>query len=405
MTTPQFVPKNPELWLKPGADRRLKSGHCWIYSNEIDSKRSPLPAFSAGDPATLYNAGGMALASVSVEPNSLICARVISRTADITLDSDLLGTRVATARQLRERHFPEPYYRLVYGDSDAVPGIVADRFGDYLVVQLNTVGADRYAEPLVEALVAELAPAGILLRRDSRSRTEQGEEAPAEVAYGEVPERVEILENGVRFMVPLHSGQKTGWFYDHRSNRATLARQCQGRRVLDVYSYIGGWGIQAAAAGAAAVTCVDNSAAALELVGENAGLNGVDDRVSVQRGRADQVLRDLADQSETFDVVVLDPPAFVQRRRDLPKGRKAYQRINELALRALAPTGLLVSASCSMHLAEQDLVDAMAAAAKRAGRRLQVTGFGGQAADHPVLPPVPETRYLKAIFAEVSPAD
>jgi 23S rRNA (cytosine1962-C5)-methyltransferase len=399
------VLKNPELWLRPGADRRLKGGHCWIYSNEVDSKRSQITAFSAGDPVTVYNASGKALASAYMEPQSLICARVTSRTADRQLDGELLAARIRSALALRERYFPGPYYRLLYGDSDGVSGIVVDRYGDYLVIQLNTAGADCYCEALVDALVAVLAPRGVLVRRDSRSRQEQGLSGDSEVVFGDVPELVELEENGCRFQVRVLAGQKTGWFYDHRDSRAGLARHCRDRRVLDVYSYVGGWGVQAAAAGAAAVTCIDNSEAALALAQDNARLNGVGERVSTLHSRADVALRELADAGERFDVLVLDPPAFVQRRRDLGKGRKAYQRINELALNILRPGGLLVSASCSMHMAEEDLVAAVGAAARRCERQLRITAFGTQSADHPVLPQIPETRYLKALFAEVSLAD
>ena len=396
--------KNPELWLRPGADRRLKGGHCWIYSNEVDSKRSPLPGYEDGQPVTVYSAAGKALASAYMEPHSLICARLISATPDRQLDEALLRERVRSALALRERYFPGPFYRLLYGDSDGVSGVVVDRFGDFLVIQLNTAGADRYCEVLVDTLVTVLSPKGILVRRDSRSRQQQGRAGASEDVHGTVPEQLELEENGCRFQVRVRSGQKTGWFYDHRDNRALLARHCKDRRVLDVYSYVGGWGVQAAAAGAAEVSCIDNSEPALALARQNARLNGVEDRVATLRSRADVALRELADAGERFDVVVLDPPAFVQRRRDLGKGRKAYQRINELALRVLQPRGMLASASCSMHLAEQDLVAALAAAARRGERKLQITGFGGQSADHPVLPQVPETRYLKAVFAEVSPA-
>jgi 23S rRNA (cytosine1962-C5)-methyltransferase len=396
------VLKNPELWLRPGADRRLKGGHCWVYSNEIDSERSHLPDFAAGDPVTVYSSSGRALASAYMEPHSLICARLVSRTADRQLDTELLLERIRSALALRQRYFPGPFYRLLYGDSDGVSGIVVDRFGDYLVIQLNTAGADRYCAALVDALVLVLAPTGVLVRRDSRIRQEQGLVGDSEVVFGEVPEQVELEENGCRFHAQVLGGQKTGWFYDHRDNRALLARHCKDRRMLDVYSYVGGWGVQGAAAGAREVTCIDNSRAALALALENARLNGVNDRVTTMQSRADVALRELADAGERFDVVVLDPPAFVQRRRDLGKGRKAYQRINELALGVLQPGGLLVSASCSMHMAEEDLVAAMGAAAQRCQRQLRITAFGTQAADHPVLPQVPETRYLKALFAEVS---
>lgn len=395
--------KSPELWLRKGADRRLRGGHCWIYSNEIDSKRSQLSDFTPGDTVTVRSASGEALASAYMEPQSLICARVYGRDPDTELSAGFFSDRIRSALALRETFFEAPYYRLLYGDSDGVSGVVADRFADTIVLQLNTAGIERHLEPLLEAFKETLNPAGILLRCDSRMRREQGLEERLEVVHGEVPESVPVEENGAKFMVPVFSGQKTGWFYDHRYNRARLQHYCTGRRVLDVYSYIGGWGIQAAVAGAAQVCCVDNSAPALAGVEQNAVLNGVQERVSTLRGRADQVMGELHEAGETFDIVVLDPPAFIQRRRDLGKGSKAYRRINELAMQLLAPGGMLVSASCSMLLSEVDLIEVLRGAAQRRNLDLRVVETGTQAPDHPLHPAIPETRYLKALFALVRP--
>ncbi len=395
---------NPELWLRAGADRRVRQGHAWIYSNEVDSKRSHLGDFSAGDVVNVTSSSGEVLASACMEPQSLICARSLSRNANVQPSIEWFSQRLSAALALRERYFDKPFYRLIYGDSDGVSGVVIDRFGDYLVLQLNTAGAEHYLSLFVDALVAALQPTGILLRADSRSRQEQGLEDRVEVVHGEVPDTVELEENGVRFLAPLHGGQKTGWFYDHREGRARFASQCVGRRVLDVYSYIGGWGLQAAHAGASEVLCIDNSSAALESLGLSAELNGLSEKVHTQQGRADAQLRALAEAGERYDAIVLDPPAFIQRKRDLGKGRKAYQRINELALALLAPDGLLVSASCSMHLSDDDLTEAVANAARRQGRVLRQTWRGGQGIDHPVHPLIPETRYLKAQFFEASPA-
>ncbi len=392
--------KNPELCLRPRADRRLRQGHCWIYSNEVDTQRTPLTSFAAGDPVNVTSASGEVLASAYMEPQSLICARVLSREPDRRWDAALLEQRIQSALSLRQRYFPQPYYRLIYGDSDQLSGVIADRFGDYLVLQLNTAGAERHCDALLAALLAVLSPAGVLLRRDSRSRQEQGLDLNSDVLHGDVPADVELMENDTRFLAPVHGGQKTGWFYDHRLNRARLRELCSGMRLLDVYSYVGGWGVQAATAGAAEVHCVDNSDTALEYATRSAALNGVEDRLHTHRGRADQLMREMVDAGERFDAVVLDPPAFIQRKRDLGKGRKAYQRINELGLKLVKPGGLLVSASCSMHLPESDLVEAIAAAARRTGQELRLTWQGGQGPDHPVHPVVPETRYLKAVFAE-----
>lgn len=396
--------KTAELWLRKGADRRLRGGHCWIYSNEIDSGRSPLANFNAGDLVTVLSNSGDCLGCAYMEPQSLICARLYSHRQEVILDVAFFHKKIESALALRQRFFEQPFYRLIYGDSDGLSGVVVDRFGNHLVVQLNTAGIERHQEALLQALQDCLKPAGILLRLDSRARRDQGLHEQVEVVQGLVPDTVALIENGVHFEAPLKSGQKTGWFYDHRSNRKRLQSLCRDRRVLDVYSYIGAWGIQAAAAGAREVCCVDSSEPALAGVERNAALNGVQDRVSTRAGRADQVMRELADGGERYDIVILDPPAFIPRRRDLGKGRKAYRRINELALGLLQPGGLLVSASCSMHLSEADLLEMLAAAGQRSGHRLQVTELGGQGPDHPLHPAIPETRYLKAAFAMVNPA-
>jgi len=294
---------------------------------------------------------------------------------------------------------PGRCYRLVYGDSDGIPGLVVDRFGAYLVMQFHNAGIEQHESAVIEALRRVLNPAGILLRADSRSRREQGLVERVEVVFGEVPEVVNLQENGVAFAAPVLQGQKTGWFYDHRMARARLRDYAPGQRVLDVYSYIGGWGIQAAASGASAVLCVDSSATALAGVAANARLNGLEDRVAVRQGQAAEVLQALRREGQQFDLVIVDPPAFIQRRKDIKKGIKAYQRINELGLALLSPGGVLVSASCSMHLSRADLVLAVQGAARRSGCELRVLEQGGQGPDHPVHPLIPETDYLKSVFS------
>lgn len=391
MTSPR------DLYLRRGGERRLRAGHLWVYSNEVDTARTPLSVFHAGDPVTVRAANGQVLGSAYMDPHSLICARLYAPGRPCTLE-DILPAALADALAGRELAFAEPCYRLVYGDSDLLPGLVVDRFGDYLVVQLNNAGIERYEGAIVEALVALLQPAGILLRADSRSRREQGLDERVEVVHGEVPPQLPLVENGVRFLAPVHAGQKTGWFYDHRMARERLRTYAPGRSVLDVYSYIGGWGVQAAAFGAREVVCLDSSAAALEGVEANAGYNDLEAVVSTLRGNAAESMTALAEQGRQFELVILDPPAFIQRRRDVKKGIKAYRRINELGLRLLAPGGVLVSASCSMHLARSDLVAAVQSAAVRAGCRVSLIEQGAQGADHPIHPAIPETEYLKSAF-------
>jgi 23S rRNA (cytosine1962-C5)-methyltransferase len=401
-TTPcSLVPMKP-LRLKRNEDRRLRAGHLWVFSNEVDVAQTPLTELEPGEPVQVQDSRGVPVGSGYANPRSLICARLVSRRSDEPLDGALLRQRLSRALALRERVYGgEPFYRLAFGESDGLPGLVVDRFGDVLVAQLTTAGMERVRGEVVEALTELAHPTGILLRNDTASRALEGLDQYVETAAGSVPERVEIRENGVRFAIPLAGGQKTGWFYDHRDNRARLRRYAQGARVLDVFSYAGGWGVQAAAWGADQVVCVDSSAPALELVRENAALNGAGDRVRVLQSDAFDALRELHAAGERFGVIVLDPPAFIKRKKDLKQGEKAYLRINRLAVELLAEDGILVSASCSFHMSRDALLGAMLRVVREAGRELQILEEGHQAADHPVHPAIPETSYLKAFFGRV----
>ncbi|HEX7241677.1 MAG TPA: class I SAM-dependent rRNA methyltransferase [Longimicrobiaceae bacterium] len=391
----------PPLRLKKNEDRRIRAGHLWVFSNEVDVAHTPLVAFEPGAAVQLQDSRGAPLGAAYVNPRSLIAARLVSRDPSRPLDGALLRERIARALALRERLFPAPFYRLVYGEGDGLPGLVVDRFGDVLVAQLTTAGMERVRDEVVAALEETLRPTGILLRNDVSGRVLEGLDSYVEVARGEVPDHVELEENGVRFRAPLAAGQKTGWFYDHRMSRARLQAYARGRRVLDVFSYVGGWGVQAAAAGAAGVVCVDASDFALAEVRENAALNGVEDRVRTRRGDAFEVLRELVGAGERFEVVVLDPPAFIKRKKDQKAGEEAYRRMTQLGMEALASDGVLVSASCSFHMPREALQDALLRAGRRLGREVQVLEEGSQGPDHPVHPAIPETRYLKAFFARV----
>jgi 23S rRNA (cytosine1962-C5)-methyltransferase len=392
-------PSLPVLMLNRNEERRLLAGHLWVFSNEIDTRRSALKTLAPGQLVTLHSAAGKVLGTAYVNPNTLICARLVSRRGDAQFDGALLRRRLLSALELRERLFAQPYYRLVYGESDGLPGLVIDRYGDVLVVQVTTAGMEQVRDTLLEVLQDCLQPAGILLRDDSPMRVLEGL-PQGSVTIGAVPEFAILEEGGVRFRVPLGGGQKTGWFYDQRSNRQALHKYVPGRRVLDVFSYVGAWGLQAARAGASAVTCVDASAAALEVLQQSAqdnGLTGVD----VAGGDAFEVLQQLRGERRRFDVVIVDPPAFIKRRKDIRQGEQGYTRLNQLALELLEPGGILVSCSCSMHLAEARLQQILLQAAGRQSRQLQLLERGFQCFDHPVHPAIAETAYLKALFCRV----
>ena len=384
------------LYLNKHAERRIKAGHVWIYSNEVDTRRSPLNGFEAGGQAELRAANDKALGTVFVNPHTLICARLISRDPRQALTPQLLEQRLAQALSLRERLFDRPFYRLVFGDSDGLPGLVIDRFDSVCVVQIGTAGMERMKASIVKALQRLLHVNEVVFKNDGRMRQVEGLPEVVEAGLGSLPETLTVEENGVVFEVPL-LGQKTGWFYDHRVNRQRLARYAPGKRVLDVFSYMGGWGVQAGVAGAASVSFVDSSAQALEWASRNAERNGCGP-VQLHQGDAFDVLKALCDARERYDVVVLDPPALIPRRRDQKQGELAYQRLNQLALRLVASDGVLVSASCSMHLSRDRLLDIVRASGRKVDRFLQILEQGHQGPDHPIVPAVPETDYLKAFF-------
>ena len=389
------------LTLKGQADRRLRAGHLWIYSNEVDVAASPLKNFQPGEQVQVKSASGKSMGMAYINPHSLICARLFSRETKYRLDKSLFVHRLNMALSLRDSISDQPYYRLVYGDSDFLPGLVVDRFGDVLVVQIATVGMELVKQALVEALIQVLKPRGILLKNNSRIRKAEALPDYVEVAYGEVPQYVPAIENGVHFNIPVLDGQKTGWFYDHRASRARLANYVKGKSVLDVFSYIGGWGVQAATFGAESVTCIDASEFALDQVEANAELNHVREKVGTLQGAAFEAMKMLIDEGERFDIVIIDPPAFIPRRKDIKSGEQAYRRANELAIRLIKKGGILVSGSCSMHLGRDRLTDILRASARHLDRDLQILEQGGQSFDHPIHPAIPEKDYLKTVFARV----
>jgi 23S rRNA (cytosine1962-C5)-methyltransferase len=387
----------PELKLKPREDRRLRAGHLWVYSNEVDTAATPLTALAAGTIVRLANVEGRFLGWAGVNPHSLIAARILSRDAAHPPGRSLVVHRLKVALALRDRLYPEGYYRALFGEADGLPGLVVDRFGEHVVLQAGTAAMEAMKGEVVDAVQKVLKPAGILWRNDAGAREPEGLERYVEVASGDVPDEARVIEDGIEFGAPIRHGQKTGWFYDQRDNRTRLARY-RPASVLDVYSYVGAWGLSAAVRGARA-TLIDASAAALDLAERNARRLNVE--VETLQGQAFDAMKALADDGRSFDCVVVDPPAFIKRRKDHKAGLAAYQRANQLALRLLNRDGLLVSCSCSFHLSQDELLGAIQRAARHLDRFAQVLEIGGQAADHPSHPAIPETRYLKAVFCRI----
>jgi 23S rRNA (cytosine1962-C5)-methyltransferase len=393
------VAQLPVLRLKRNEDRRLHAGHLWIFSNEVDTAQSPLTKFKAGELVRVLAHNDRALGLAYVNPKSLIAARLLE-TWKIP-DAAWLAGRIRAALALRERLYSKPYYRLVYGESDGLPGLVIDRYGSACVVQIGTAGMELLKTAIQQALIQVLRCEAVLFKNDGSAREMEGLPSYSEVGAGSFDQPAVVIEDGLEFQAPLSDGQKTGWFFDQAANRRALTKYVRkGARVLDVFSYVGAWGVRAAHAGAREVICVDSSASALELAEANAERNGC--KIAARKGDAFDVLEALAKEGARFDVVVIDPPAFAKRKKDQPKALAAYKRLNQLAIEVLANDGILVSCSCSFHVSAEELQDAIAKAARGADKHLQILEMGGQGPDHPVHPAIRETRYLKAYFCRVN---
>lgn len=392
------------LRLKKSEDRRIRGGHPWVYSNEIDTAKTPFKSFTPGQEIIVESHGGTLLGAGYVNPHSLIAVRLFSRDSRQSLDLDFLTNRLAAALALRQRLFQNDYYRLVFSEADGLPGLIADRYGAHLVIQINTAGMETKKPLLVEAIKRVIPDIqSILLRNESPIREQEGLSLYTEPLLGQPPVETEIEENGVRFIIPLWKGQKTGWFYDHRPNRARLKAYAAGKTVLDVFCYLGGFGVQAAAFGAAQVDCIESSRFACDFIERNADLNQVSKLVHVIQDDAFDAMKQLNQSKKKYDIIILDPPAFVKRTKDHKEGLLAYQRINELALKLLTPGGILISCSCSMHVSMEELLALIQRAATRIPCTLQVIERGHQGPDHPVHPAIPESDYLKAIVMVTVP--
>lgn len=387
------------LKLKSREDRRLRAGHLWVYSNEIDTATTASKGVAPGTLCKFVDSRDKPLGIGYVNPTALLCGRLLTGKADAVIDTDWLVRRLQSALALREKLYPTPHYRLAFGDSDGLPGLVVDRYGDVLVVQLTTAGMENLKPLVLEALQRLLKPRGILLRNDTPARELEGLSLYEEI-IGDVPETVDLIESGVSFKVPVRGGQKTGWFYDQHANRDRLGPYVKDARVLDVFSYVGGWAIRAAKFGAREIACVDSSKLALESAATNAKLNGLE--LETRQGDALEVLKTLRGEGRQFDVVVVDPPALIKRKRDTDAGTEHYAALNRQAMHLLAPGGILISCSCSFHMEASELQRILLRESRTVGRRLQILEQGGQSPDHPVHPAIVETRYLKAFYCRLA---
>lgn len=389
----------PVLRLRPKSKpQAIRHGFPWVFADEavMDRRSRAIPA---GGFAVLEDAERKPLGLVTVNPNSKIVGRMMDADSQAQIDGDWLKTRLARALQMRERLYDAPFYRLVHAESDGLPGLVIDRFGDAAVIQPNAAWADRMAPQIADALAEVSGVTTVILNGQGRARGLEGLEERMEVLCGEAPtEPVAVPMNGATYLADLMGGQKTGLFFDQRPNQAFAQRLAKDAVVLDVFSHVGGFGLAALAAGAARATCVDGSAAALDLAKGGAARMDASGRLETIQSDAFKAMEKMAEDGRRFDVVVCDPPAFAPAKPALEAGLRAYERVAKLAAPLVAPGGYLVLCSCS-HAADLTAFrNVSARGIGRGGRRGVLIHTGQAGPDHPMLPQLAETGYLKALF-------
>ena len=397
MTDQTPLPR-PVVRLIPKAEARaIRHGFPWVYANELVTDRRTRN-LTPGTIAQLEDASRTPMGVVTVNPASKIICRMLDQDPDAVIDQAWFVARFQRALAHRARLYDAPFYRLIHAEADGLPGVIIDRFGDVAVVQPNAAWADMLIDDLVAALQAVTGVTTVIMNGSGRARTLEGLEEKTDVLAGTAPDGpLAVPMNGATYMADVMGGQKTGLFFDQRPNHAFAASLSQDARVLDVFSHVGGFGLAALANGAASVLAVDGSAPALELAAQGAKAMKVSDRFETRKGDAFDVLAALAQEGETFDIVVCDPPAFAPSKPSVEAGLRAYERVARLAAALVAPGGYLVLCSCSHAADLTKFRNACSRGIGRGGRRGQIihTGFAGP--DHPLMPHLAESGYLKAL--------
>ncbi len=388
-----------KIRLKRNEDKRIKEGHLWVFSNEIDE---PVETKVEGGVVEVHDSRGGFLAKGYYNRHSLIAVRILSYDKDEKIDEDFFFKRIEQALKYRHRIYPQlSSYRVVYSEGDFLPGLIIDKYEKNLVLQILTSGMERFEDEIIKACEKLFAPARIVLRNDTSFRELEGLVQGVKIVKGDIENPALIEEFGLKFFVDLKEGQKTGFFFDQKENRLMGAIYAKGKKVLDCFCYTGAWSIAAGKNGAKGVLGIDSSEKSLELAKKNAKLNEVDKLCTFAKGDTFEVLRGLVQKNEKFDMVILDPPAFVKSKSKLVEGMKGYKEINLQALKLLDKGGILVSCSCSHNFSKDLFMEMLKSAAKDAHKTLRLIEFRTQAKDHPILLSMPETEYLKCAILEV----
>jgi 23S rRNA (cytosine1962-C5)-methyltransferase len=389
----------PIIRLRPREGWRVRNGAPWAFSNEIVMDESA-KALAPGTLVELAAEDGATIGMGYFNPKSLIAIRLLAK-QETKIDAAFFAEKFRHARALREHFYSAPFYRLVHAEGDGLPGLVIDRFADACVVQITTAGMENFLEELLSGLDAAIAPKTVILRNDTPTRALEGLDSYVRVAKGKTPERIRVEENGVAYLADPQAGQKSGWYYDQRENRAFIARLAKERRVLDAYCYSGGFSLLAAVSGAKRVTGLDSSESALKLAAEAAAANAMTERCRFVKCDVFEELGRLAETGERFDIVVCDPPPFAPSRKDLEAAARAYRKLARMAASVVAPGGFLMLASCSHNISLERFDAECAAGLERAGRSAALIREAGAGPDHPVHPMLPESAYLKTLVYAV----
>lgn len=391
------------ITLKKGEGRTLKAGGMWVYDNEIESITG---SFEDGDIVEIRDFNGYCMGCGYINTKSKITVRLLSRKKDAVIDEAFMEQRVRDAWEYRRQTIDTSSCRLIFGEADFLPGIVVDKFSDVLVVESLALGIDRWKGVIVDALKKVLAEDGIRIRgvferSDAKVRLQEGMERVKGFIGVSFDTKVEIEENGIKYIVDVEDGQKTGFFLDQKNNRAAIHRFCKGKKVLDCFTHTGSFALNAGIAGARSVLGVDASQLAIEQAEENARLNGLEDKVHFQCADVFELLPELEQKGEKFDVVILDPPAFTKSRNSVKKAVKGYREINVRGLRLIRNQGFLVTCSCSHFMEPELFAKTIREAAAGAHKRLRQVEFRTQACDHPILWAADESYYLKFYIFQV----
>ena len=393
----------PSVILKKGEGRTIKAGGAWVYDNEIERTEGK---FENGDIIDVLDFDGYFMGKGFINTNSKITVRMLSRKKDVTIDGKFIGQRVRDAWNYRKEVIDTSSCRLIFGEADFLPGIVVDKFADVLVVESLALGIDRWKEVIIDELKKALAEDGINIRgvyerSDAKVRLQEGMERSKGFIGDAFDTRVEIVENGVRYIVDVEDGQKTGFFLDQKNNRAAIHKLCRGKKVLDCFTHTGSFALNAGIAGAAEVLGVDASQLAVNQATENAKLNGLEDKVKFKCADVFELLPELEAAGEKYDVVILDPPAFTKSRNSIKNAVKGYREINLRGLKLVKNGGYLCSCSCSHFMDPELFAKTIREAAAGAHKRLRQVEFRTQAADHPILWAADSSYYLKFYIFQV----